>query len=118
MQELDVAFGRFQRERVDARPVLSHSVYLPAVELNDGLVAATDVEDEGKAAVLLLKSDRLILEHAFAGTGRSDGEANLHTIHVRVLEKRSSAAGLQHVQVFSVEIFLAQVPNVRSEDAG
>ena len=118
VQKLDVALGWLQRERVDARSVFTDPVYLPAVELNDRFIAAADVEDEGKAAVLLLKRNRLVLEYAFARAGWPDGEANLHAVHIGILEKGCSAAGLQHVQILGVEILGTQVSDVRSENAG
>ncbi len=55
VEELDVALGRLQRERIDARAVLAYAIHLAAVQLDNALVAAADVEDVGESAVLLLQ---------------------------------------------------------------
>ena len=52
VQELDVALGRLQGERVDARAVFADAVNFAAVQLDHALIAAADVEDVGEAAVL------------------------------------------------------------------
>ena len=44
-------------KRIDAGPVLADPVDLAAVQLDDALIAAADIEDEGKAVVLLLQRD-------------------------------------------------------------
>ena len=60
VQELDIALGRLQGKRIHARAVFADAVNAPAVQLDDALVAAADVEDVGEAAVLLLQRDGLV----------------------------------------------------------
>ena len=55
IQELDVALGRFKREQCDARAIFADAVNPSAIQLDDALIAAADVEDVSKAAILLLK---------------------------------------------------------------
>ena len=64
IEKLDIAFRRLQRERIHARPVFADLVYLSAIELDDALIASTDIEDVGEAVVLLLVRDGHIAMHA------------------------------------------------------
>ena len=66
VEELDVAFGRLQGERIHSRAVFAHTVNPAAVQLHHAFVAAADVEDVGKTAVFLLQCDGGITHHAFA----------------------------------------------------
>ena len=68
VQELDVAFGRLQREWIHPRAVFADPVNLAAVQLHDTLVAAADVEDVGESAVLLLERDELVAMHGLAAS--------------------------------------------------
>ena len=53
----DVAFRRLKSEGIDARAVFADAVYSSAVQLDDALIAAADVEDVREPAIFLLQGD-------------------------------------------------------------
>lgn len=72
IEELNIALSRLKGERVHLRSIFAYAVHLSAVQLHHALIARTDVEDVGKAAVLLLKGNQLVAMHTFSGPRWSD----------------------------------------------
>ena len=93
------------RERVYSRTIFADPIYLPAVELNDALIAAADIEDVGKAAVLLFQRDKLIGMHGLACAGWPKDEHDSNTVHIDVLKERSPRTRFEDVEVFRIEVF-------------
>jgi hypothetical protein len=44
------------------------------IQLNDAFIAAADIKNEGKAAILLFERDGLIDMYGLAGSSRADDE--------------------------------------------
>ena len=105
VEELDVALGRLQRERVDARAVFADPIDPSAIQFDDTLVAAADVEDVGESAVLLFKGDELIAMNAICRSRRPDDEHDAHAIHIHILKEWRPGARLEDIQVLGVEVF-------------
>src|ERR1700678_4324633 len=104
MKESDVGLGRLKRERVDARPIFADPVNPPIIQLDDALVAAADVEDEGESTVLLLKAQHLVSVYAFSGPGWADDELYPHTVDIGILKIRGPCPRLKDVQILGVEV--------------
>ena len=68
------------REWVYARAVFANAVNLAARQLNDTLIAATDIKDVSKSAIFLLKRDDLISVDRLSGCCRTDDKQDPNSI--------------------------------------
>ena len=118
IQKRDIALGRLQCKGIDARAVFADAVHAAAVQLDDALVAAADVEDVREAAVLLLVRDSQVAMHGLAGSGWPDDEHDPHAVHIHVLKERRPCARLEDVQVFVIEVLRMRMAEIRREDRG
>ena len=101
--------------RVNARAIFADAVNAPAVQFDDALIAAADVEDVGEAAILLLQRNGRVADHAFPCSGWPDDEHDAHAVHIHVLKERRPCARLEDVEVFGVEVFGVRMSEVRRE---
>ena len=60
VKKLQVALGRLQREGINARAILADTIDPTAIQLDDTLIAATDIEDVTEAAVFLFEGNELV----------------------------------------------------------
>ena len=89
-----------------------------AVQLDDAFVAAADVENVGKTAVLLLKRNRCVTVYGLARACRTDDEHDAHAVHIHVLKERRPRARLEDVEVFGIEVVRVRMPDMRREHGG
>ena len=115
VEELDVGLCGLQRKRVHARPVLADAVNLASIQFDNTFVAAADIEDVGKAAVLLFQRDDLIPVNGLPGARRPDDEHDPNAVHIRVLEERRPRARLEDVEVLGIEVVRVRMSDMRSE---
>jgi len=92
-----------------ARAILSNSIDLAAIQLDNALVAAANVEDVGETAVLLFEGHESIAVNRFARSGRPDDEHDSNSVNINVLKERRPCPGLEDVQVFVIEILRTRV---------
>ena len=118
VQELDIALGRLQGERIDPRAIFAYAVNPAAIQFDHALVAAADVEDVGEAAIFLFKRDDLVPMNGLAGPGWPEDEHDPHAIHIHVLKERRPCARLEDVQVLGVQILGVRMSEMRSEHRG
>src|ERR1700749_4694081 len=88
IKELDVAFGRLQHERIDARAVFADTIDSASVKLHDALVGAANVEDVSKTTIFLFMSDGEVSTHRLTRSRRTQNEHDADAIYVHVLEER------------------------------
>src|ERR1700733_5570463 len=63
IEKFEILFSRFERERIDAWPILSYTVHLAAIKLYLAFIARSNIKNIAKAVVLLLKRQHLISMH-------------------------------------------------------
>ena len=68
IQELDIALGRLQCERIHSWAIFANSVNLAAIQFDNALIAAADVEDVRESAILLFKRDDLVSVDRLSGS--------------------------------------------------